>query len=56
MLAGLPACPADAVPEVKACCTYISRKSGGQGCVRDVIEKVLKVAGKWQAGEDLVSK
>ena len=54
--AGLPACPADAVPEVKACCTYISRKSGGQGCVRDVIEKVLKVAGKWQAGEDLVSK
>lgn len=54
--AGLAACPADAVPEVKACCNYISPRGGGDACVRDVIEKVLKLAGKWQVEEDLVSK
>lgn len=46
-LAGVPVCPADAVEEVKAISMYISPKGGGEGCVRDVIEKVLKVQGKW---------
>lgn len=44
---GLSACPQDAVPEVKAVSHYISHKSGGHGCVRDVIEQVLKVRGDW---------
>ncbi|MBJ7879989.1 KdsC family phosphatase [Gelidibacter salicanalis] len=44
---GLPTCPQDAVPEIKAISKYISHKNGGQGCVRDVIEQVLKVQGKW---------
>lgn len=46
-LIGLPTCPQDAVPEIKAISKYISHKNGGQGCVRDVIEQVLKVQGKW---------
>lgn len=46
-LVGLPACPQDAVPEIKAISKYISHKNGGKGCVRDVIEQVLKVQGKW---------
>ncbi len=46
-VAGLPVCPADAVEEVKAVSLYISGKEGGSGCVRDVIEKVLKIQGKW---------
>lgn len=46
-LVGLPTCPQDAVPEIKAISKYISHKNGGQGCVRDVIEQVLKVQGKW---------
>jgi len=46
--AGLAACPQDAVPEVKAVCNYISHKNGGDACVRDVIEQVLKVQGKWE--------
>src|SRR5215218_9573542 len=46
--AGLACCPADAVPEVKACCHYIATKTGGDGCVREVIEKVLKLSGHWQ--------
>lgn len=47
-LAGLAACPADAVEEIKEICHYISPKMGGEGAVRDVIEKVLKIQGKWQ--------
>ena len=46
-LAGLPCCPQDAVPEIKAISKYISHKNGGKGAVRDVIEQVLKVQGKW---------
>jgi 3-deoxy-D-manno-octulosonate 8-phosphate phosphatase (KDO 8-P phosphatase) len=54
--AGFACCPADAVPEVKAVCHYISTKNGGEGCVRDVIEKVLKLSGHWQVETDLVSQ
>ena len=46
-LVGLPCCPQDAVPEIKAVSKYISHKSGGKGAVRDVIEQVLKVQDKW---------
>jgi len=49
---GLPTCPQDAVAEVKAVSKYISHKKGGQGCVRDVIEQVLKVQGKWPTSEE----
>ena len=43
----LPTCPQNAVQEVKAVCKYISHKNGGDGCVRDDIEQVLKVRGDW---------
>ncbi|MDO6518060.1 3-deoxy-D-manno-octulosonate 8-phosphate phosphatase (KDO 8-P phosphatase) [Zobellia uliginosa] len=43
----LPTCPQNAVPEVKAISMYVSHKNGGEGCVRDVIEQVLKVKGDW---------
>jgi len=46
-LVGLPTCPQDAVAEVKEVSKYVSFKKGGKGCVRDVIEQVLKVQGKW---------
>ncbi len=46
-LVGLPCCPQDAAPEVKEVSLYISHKNGGHGCVRDVIEQVMKVQGKW---------
>lgn len=47
---GLKACPSDAVEEVKQAVDYISCKKGGDGCVRDVIEKVLKTQQKWGDG------
>ena len=46
-LSGVAACPNDAVPEIKAICQYISPRNGGEGCVRDIIEQVMKVQGKW---------
>ena len=49
--AGLPCCPADASPEIKAISAYISNHPGGRGCVRDVIEQTLKVQGKWMTDE-----
>jgi 3-deoxy-D-manno-octulosonate 8-phosphate phosphatase (KDO 8-P phosphatase) len=53
---GLACCPADAVNEVKAVSVYISPINGGFGCVRDVIEKVLKVQDKWKFEVEVVSK
>lgn len=45
---GLPCCPADAAPEIRMAAAYIASASGGRGCVREVIEKVLKLNGQWQ--------
>lgn len=46
-VAGLPTCPADAAEEIKSVSKYISTFPGGKGCVRDVIEQVLRLQGKW---------
>jgi 3-deoxy-D-manno-octulosonate 8-phosphate phosphatase (KDO 8-P phosphatase) len=45
---GLPCCPADATIEVRNISKYISPLNGGYGCVRDVIEKVLKLNDHWK--------
>jgi 3-deoxy-D-manno-octulosonate 8-phosphate phosphatase (KDO 8-P phosphatase) len=48
-LVGLASCPQDASPEIKAISGYISHKNGGKGAVRDVIEQVMRVQGKWHS-------
>lgn len=48
---GLPCCPKDATPEVKAISRYISHAEGGYGCGRDIVEQVLKVKGLWMSDE-----
>lgn len=50
-LVGLPCCPADAVDEIKEISQYVSDKKGGEGCVRDVIEKLMKEQGTWRKFE-----
>jgi 3-deoxy-D-manno-octulosonate 8-phosphate phosphatase (KDO 8-P phosphatase) len=52
---GVPCCPSDAAQEVKEISIYISEKKGGEGCVRDIIEQVMKVQGKWYLNPDIVS-
>lgn len=45
---GLAACPNDAAVEIKAVCQYVSPKNGGEGCVRDVLEQIMRVQGNWE--------
>ncbi|WP_298880834.1 HAD family hydrolase [uncultured Polaribacter sp.] len=47
-LVGLPCCPNDAAREIQQVSKYISDKKGGEGCVRDIIEQILRVQGKWE--------
>ena len=49
-MVGMPVCPADAAQEIKDISRYISHFKGGEGCVRDVIEQVMKLQGKWLNG------
>jgi len=55
-LAGLSCCPSDAAQDVKEICTYISPNPGGMGCVRDVIEKVLRLNNHWDTSANISSK
>lgn len=50
-LVGMPTCPSDAAAEIKAISCYVSNYRGGEGCVRDVIEQVLKAQNKWLTDE-----
>ena len=45
--ASIGACPKDAVSEIRENSDYISHVKGGDGCVRDVIEQVLKINNDW---------
>ncbi len=46
-LSGLATCPADACEEIQSVAHYISDKKAAKGCVRDVIEQVMRAQGKW---------
>ena len=52
--AGVPCCPADAVEEIKSISRYVSPYAGGFGCVRDVIEQVLRLHGCWMDGDSFI--
>jgi 3-deoxy-D-manno-octulosonate 8-phosphate phosphatase (KDO 8-P phosphatase) len=52
-LAGVKACPSDAAIDIKNSVDYISIYKGGEGCVREVIEKVMKLKGDWDTGTGL---
>jgi 3-deoxy-D-manno-octulosonate 8-phosphate phosphatase (KDO 8-P phosphatase) len=53
---GLSACPANAAPEIIEVADYISPVNGGYGCVRDVIEKVLRLNDHWHYHPDISSR
>lgn len=48
-LCGLSACPADAAPEVRAECAFISTRAGGHGAARELVELCLKAQGLWDS-------
>lgn len=45
---GIATCPADSAEEIKSISDYISPLKGGDGCVRDVVEQVMKIQDKWE--------
>lgn len=55
-IVGLPCAPADAVHEIKEVSSYIASVAGGMGCVREVIEKVLKLNDQWDNNELIASR
>ncbi|MDB5200894.1 MAG: 3-deoxy-D-manno-octulosonate 8-phosphate phosphatase [Ferruginibacter sp.] len=55
-MVGLACCPFDAVPEIRSIAQYISPVKGGEGCVRDIIEKVMKLNGHWHDDEETPSQ
>jgi 3-deoxy-D-manno-octulosonate 8-phosphate phosphatase (KDO 8-P phosphatase) len=55
-IVGLACCPADATPEIKEAVHYTSPVNGGYGCVRDVIEKVLKPNDQWNYHPGVASR
>lgn len=46
-IVGIAACPKDAAVDIKSISTYIALANGGDGCAREVIEKVLKLNDRW---------
>jgi 3-deoxy-D-manno-octulosonate 8-phosphate phosphatase (KDO 8-P phosphatase) len=40
-------CPQNAVPEIKDLSNIITQKKGGDGCVREIIETVLRLQDNW---------
>jgi 3-deoxy-D-manno-octulosonate 8-phosphate phosphatase (KDO 8-P phosphatase) len=44
---GLAVAVANAVPEVKKAAHFVTTQSGGQGAVREVMERVLRAQGSW---------
>ena len=54
-MAGIACCPADAVVDIKRISCYVSSRRGGDGCVRDVVEKVLRLNDDWPLHTDISS-
>ncbi len=53
---GLPAAPADAALEIRKIAVYVASEKGGKGCVREVMEKVLRLNGHWELETDIASR
>ena len=45
---GLPVAVANAVAEIRRLAAYVTRKPGGEGAVREVVELILKSQGLWR--------
>ncbi|MEO9209450.1 MAG: 3-deoxy-D-manno-octulosonate 8-phosphate phosphatase [Ginsengibacter sp.] len=54
-MVGIAACPADAAFDIKGIAHYVSPINGGKGCVRDVLEKVLKLNHQWPLETSITS-
>jgi len=52
----LPCSPPDAAPEIRKSAAYVTIAPAGMGCAREVIEKTLKLNGRWELETDTASR
>lgn len=52
--AGIAVAPADAAEDILKMADWVTQKPGGKGCVREVLETVLKQQGRWLASESFI--
>ncbi len=45
---GLAVAVANAAPELKAICHFVTERKGGEGSAREVVELILKAQGRWE--------
>ncbi|NND93599.1 MAG: HAD-IIIA family hydrolase [Flavobacteriales bacterium] len=50
---GLACCPQDATDDVKGVSDYVSYRKGGEGCVRDILEQLMRLNGQWLGPDSL---
>lgn len=55
-LVGIAACPSDAAMDIKSIAQYKALTKGGEGCAREVIEKVLKLNDQWDTEDQIMAK
>jgi 3-deoxy-D-manno-octulosonate 8-phosphate phosphatase (KDO 8-P phosphatase) len=55
-VAGIGAAPADAAVDVLEEADYVCETAGGQGCMRELVEKVLRASGKWNFPDEVFEK
>ncbi|WP_193347417.1 KdsC family phosphatase [Corallococcus soli] len=55
-LAGLSACPADAVPEVRQEAHFVTQNVGGHGAARELVELCLRASGLWDDAVGLMRR
>lgn len=53
-MAGISYCPIDAADHVREACMFVSSKKGGDGCVREIIEKIMILQGTWVNADSFV--
>jgi len=51
---GIACCPADAATDILKISHFVSEKKGGEGCVRDIVEQVLRAQSRWMTPEAFV--
>ncbi len=47
-MVGVPVAVANAAPEVKEAASFVTKRPGGQGAVREVAERLLRARGQWE--------
>jgi len=52
---GVSCCPADAARDILEIAGYVSPFRGGEGCVRDILEKLMRLQGNWEQRTDVSS-